>query len=293
MDEIQIPLLKGNLKNVPMEENLRGEGDMEVDRDEEDESEGPRRVQGYGIEVDYSELGDEEIEDSSPEAATHFDEELTKVTAEIERMAPNLKAVERLDDVEARLVETEKEAEKARKDSKNARDQFNDMKQKRYELFMKAYNHVSERIDAVYKDLTCGKAAPMGGVAYLSLEDSEEPYAAGIKYHAMPPMKRFRDMEQLSGGEKTIAALALLFAIHSFHPSPFFVLDEVDAALDNTNVAKIANYIRSHASDAFQFIVISLKGSLYERSNSLVGIYRDQDVNSSQTLTLDLTQYDE
>jgi len=266
---------------------------MEVDRDEEDESEGPRRVQGYGIEVDYSELGDEEIEDSSPEAATHFDEELTKVTAEIERMAPNLKAVERLDDVEARLVETEKEAEKARKDSKNARDQFNDMKQKRYELFMKAYNHVSERIDAVYKDLTCGKAAPMGGVAYLSLEDSEEPYAAGIKYHAMPPMKRFRDMEQLSGGEKTIAALALLFAIHSFHPSPFFVLDEVDAALDNTNVAKIANYIRSHASDAFQFIVISLKGSLYERSNSLVGIYRDQDVNSSQTLTLDLTQYDE
>ena len=102
-------------------------------------------------------------------------------------------------------------------------------------------------------------------------------------------MKRFRDMEQLSGGEKTIAALALLFAIHSYQPSPFFVLDEVDAALDNTNVAKIANYIRSHASESFQFIVISLKGSLYERSNSLVGIYRDQDVNSSRTLTLDVS----
>ena len=98
-------------------------------------------------------------------------------------------------------------------------------------------------------------------------------------------MKRFRDMEQLSGGEKTIAALALLFAIHSYQPAPFFVLDEVDAALDNTNVAKIATYIRAHASAAFQFIVISLKGSLYERSNSLVGIYRDQDVNSSRTLT--------
>ena len=84
---------------------------------------------------------------------------------------------------------------------------------------------------------------------------------AGIKYHAMPPMKRFRDMDQLSGGEKTMAALALLFAIHrwaapassglparakfflpaSYHPSPFFVLDEVDAALDNTNVGRIAN----------------------------------------------------
>jgi len=125
----------------------------------------------------------------------------------------------------------------------------------------------------------------------------------------MPPMKRFRDMEQLSGGEKTVAALALLFAIHrlvplsyfsclyfqysspplSYQPAPFFVLDEVDAALDNTNVAKVANYIRAHASDEFQFVVISLKGSLYEKGNSLVGIYRDQDVNSSRTLTLDVS----
>ena len=119
-------------------------------------------------------------------------------------------------------------------------------------------------------------------------------------------MKRFRDMEQLSGGEKTVAALALLFAIHrsvtprnhlqaafsvflySYQPAPFFVLDEVDAALDNTNVAKVANYIRAHASDSFQFVVISLKGSLYEKGNSLVGIYRDQEVNSSRTLTLDV-----
>lgn len=66
-------------------------------------------------------------------------------------------------------------------------------------------------------------------------------------------------------------------------------MDEVDAALDNTNVAKIANYIRAQASDSFQFIVISLKGSLYERGNSLVGIYRDQEVNSSSTLTLDVS----
>ncbi len=75
----------------------------------------------------------------------------------------------------------------------------------------------------------------------------------------------------------------------SYQPSPFFVLDEVDAALDNTNVAKVANYIRAHASDSFQFIIISLKGSLYERGNSLVGIYRDQDFNSSRTLTLDVS----
>ncbi|KAI9569904.1 hypothetical protein HD554DRAFT_2088472 [Boletus coccyginus] len=292
LEDIRLPLLAGHLKNVPMEENLRDEVAMDVDEDE-DGTQRPKQVQDYGIEVDFAALDDEERASNNPETLAEFDASISKLSADIERMAPNLKAIERLDDVEARLVETEREAEKARKDSKTARDQFNEIKRQRCELFNKAYNHISERIDEVYKDLTKGKSAPMGGVAYLSLEDSEEPYSAGIKYHAMPPMKRFRDMEQLSGGEKTVAALALLFAIHSYQPAPFFVLDEVDAALDNTNVAKIANYIRSQASDSFQFIVISLKGSLYERGRSLVGIYRDQDVNSSRTLTLDLTQYDE
>ncbi|KAI0297775.1 cohesin complex subunit psm1 [Multifurca ochricompacta] len=295
LEEIKLPLVSGNLKNVPMEENLRDEVAMDVDEeDEEGEStQHPKTVFDYGIEVDFAILSENERADSSGERLGELDASIAKLNAEIERMTPNMKAMDRLDDVETKLAETEKEAEKARKDSKNARDGFNDVKQRRTELFNKAYDHISERIDQVYKDLTKGKAAPMGGVAYLSLEDNEEPYAGGIKYHAMPPMKRFRDMEQLSGGEKTVAALALLFAIHSYQPSPFFVLDEVDAALDNTNVAKVANYIRAHASETFQFIVISLKGSLYERGHSLVGIYRDQDVNSSRTLTLDLTQYDD
>jgi structural maintenance of chromosome 1 len=82
---------------------------------------------------------------------------------------------------------------------------------------------------------------------------------------------------------------ACTICLRSYQPSPFFVLDEVDAALDNTNVAKVASYIRAHASESFQFVIISLKGSLYERGNSLVGIYRDQDFNSSRTLTLDVS----
>lgn len=106
-------------------------------------------------------------------------------------------------------------------------------------------------------------------------------------------MKRFCDMELLSGGEKTMAALALLFAIHSYHPSPFFVLDEVDAALDNANVSNIARYILQHAGPGFQFIVISLKNGLFENSHSLVGIYRNQEENSSKALTLDLQSYNE
>lgn len=79
----------------------------------------------------------------------------------------------------------------------------------------------------------------------------------------MPPGKNFTEMDQLSGGEKTMAALALLFAIHSFHPAPFFVLDEVDAALDPTNVSKLARYISAQATNGVQFLIISLKSALY------------------------------
>ena len=88
-----------------------------------------------------------------------------------------------------------------------------------------------------------------------------------------------------------MAALALLFAIHSYQPSPFFVLDEVDAALDVANVNRIATYIKNHAGPNFQFIVISLKNTLFEKSDALVGIYREQQANSSKTVTLDLREY--
>jgi structural maintenance of chromosome 1 len=80
-------------------------------------------------------------------------------------------------------------------------------------LFQAAFTHISEHIDAVYKELTKTVTFPLGGTAYLTLEESHEPYLKGLLYHAMPPMKRFRDMDQLSGGEKSMAALALLFAI--------------------------------------------------------------------------------
>lgn len=115
----------------------------------------------------------------------------------------------------------------------------------------------------------------------------------GVKYHAMPPMKRFREMELLSGGEKTVAALALLFAVHSYRPAPFFILDEVDAALDNTNVSKVARYIKKHSSDDFQFIIISLKNTFYEMAQSLVGVYKDNEELTSRVLTIDLTKFQE
>ncbi|KAK8160565.1 P-loop containing nucleoside triphosphate hydrolase protein [Phyllosticta citrichinensis] len=274
---------------------MKGVGDpdaMDVDGDENaTQTPGDVDIQDYGIHVDFEQLDEEFKEDSSSRCEEGLLETIHTISSELEKMAPNMRANERLEGVESRLKTTEKDFESARRSAKRARDDFDAVKDKRLELFNKAFSHISEQIGSVYKDLTRSTAFPLGGQAYLDQEDNDEPYLAGLKYHAMPPLKRFRDMEHLSGGEKTIAALALLFSIHSFQPSPFFVLDEVDAALDNVNVMRVAQYVKDHAGPGMQFIVISLKTGFFQESESLVGVMRDQVANSSRTLTLDLRKY--
>ncbi|CAA7403241.1 unnamed protein product [Spirodela intermedia] len=235
-----------------------------------------------------------------------FKNKMESLVAEIEKTAPNLKALDQYEALQEREREVVEEFEAVRREEKEIAERYNAVKQRRYELFMEAFDHISRNIDKIYKLLTKSQTHPLGGTAYLNLENEDDPFLHGIKYTAMPPTKRFREMEQLSGGEKTIAALALLFSIHSFKPSPFFILDEVDAALDNLNVAKVAAFIRSKScgnmqgsqessdgADGFQSIVISLKDSFYDKAEALVGVYRDSERSCSRTLTFDLTKYRE
>nr|XP_019042266.1 cohesin complex subunit psm1 [Kwoniella bestiolae CBS 10118]OCF21196.1 cohesin complex subunit psm1 [Kwoniella bestiolae CBS 10118] len=285
LEEIDLPLIRGSLAKVPLELPTRDEDGMDID-----ESQGPAETEDYGIEPDFDNLEDDDKDNDSEEVGREFETQITKLTADLERVVPNMKAIDRLKDVEAGLEEAEDEAEETRRESKRAKDEFQSLKKRRCDMFNKAFTHMSENIDKIYKDLT-KTTTQVGGTAWFTLEDAEEPYLSGVNYNTMPPGKRFAEMEQLSGGEKTMAALALLFAIHSYHPAPFFVLDEVDAALDATNVSKLARYVRNQADKEVQFLIISLKSTLYERADGLVGVYREQEENSSRTLTLDLRKY--
>ncbi|OJD27038.1 hypothetical protein ACJ73_01565 [Blastomyces percursus] len=294
LEDINIPLEKGSapLSTLPIDDLVQNDEDaMDVDEDTNVGSIQASAIHDYGIEVEFESLGDSLKEDSDDKIEEELQDRVKSLNRELDKMAPNMRAMERLEGVENKLRSTEKDFEDARKRARKAKEDFEAVMRKRSELFNKAFTHISEQIEPIYRDLTKTASYPMGGKAYLDIEDSEEPYLDGIKYHAMPPLKRFRDMEHLSGGEKTMAALALLFAVHSYQPSPFFVLDEVDAALDNTNVARVANYVRDHAAPGMQFIVISLKTGLFQNSEALVGIYRDQAANSSKCLTLDLRKY--
>ncbi|KAL3313845.1 Structural maintenance of chromosomes protein 1B [Cichlidogyrus casuarinus] len=203
--------------------------------------------------------------------------------------APNLRAGDKLGSVEERLRSTEAEFEETRKKAKRAKAHFEKIRRARFAAFQVCFDSISDNIDPIYKSL----ARNTGAQASLLPTNQEEPYLEEIQFQCVAPGKRFQQMDSLSGGEKTIAALALLFAMHRFNPSPFFVLDEIDAALDNTNIGKVASFIREYAMTRAQIIVISLKEEFYSRADTLVGIFPTTENNClvSNVLSLDLSQY--
>ncbi|KAF2484153.1 condensin complex component SMC1 [Neohortaea acidophila] len=293
VENINVPLEadSGSIDKLPVEDAILEEGGDAMDVDGEEGTIRTPQFNSYGINIDFSDFDDDLKEDSSSDCEGQLLETIANLTSDLEKMAPNMRSAERLEATSERLKATEREFNDSRKAAKLATTAFENVKEKRSEIFKRAFDHISEHIAEVYRELTKTKSFPTGGAASLSVEEEDEPYNAGIRYHAMPPLKRFRDMEHLSGGEKTMAALALLFAVHTYAPSPFFVLDEVDAALDNANTAQLAQYVREHAGPGMQFVVISLKTGLFQESETLVGVMRDQGVNSSRVLTLDLRKY--
>ncbi|OAF71099.1 Structural maintenance of chromosomes protein 1 [Intoshia linei] len=204
--------------------------------------------------------------------------------------APNLKVDSKLMELKEKLTECETNYTHVNDVFIGNKKEFEEIKNKRLVRFNDCFKHVSNNIDSIYKELSKSS----GAQAFLSAEDVIEPYNAGISYNCIAPGKRYALMDNLSGGEKTIAALALLFAIQSYKPAPFFVLDEIDAALDNTNIGRVTSYIQSKSKSEFQTIVISLKEEFFCTADALFGIYPkiDHDCIRSKVLSLDLTKYD-
>lgn len=123
----------------------------------------------------------------------------------------------------------------------------------------------------------------LGGDAELELVDSLDPFSEGIVFSVRPPKKSWKNISNLSGGEKTLSSLALVFALHHYKPTPLYVMDEIDAALDFKNVSIVANYIKERTKNA-QFIIISLRNNMFELADRLVGIYKTSNITSSITI---------
>jgi len=241
---------------------------------------------GELIRIDFSDLSDDDKADASSAAAS-AEGQLEEILAQLRAISPNLKALQQYEELEGRIKHSDEIFAKSRTTSAEAKKALDEVASRRKELFLGAFKNAAKVIDGIYKELTRSTTFPMGGTAHLVLESSEEPYLHGVKFNTMPPAKRFREIEQLSGGERTVAALALLFALWSVKPAPLFVMDEIDAALDNVNVVRVADFIRKQAGSV-QFITISLKDTFYDKSDGLVGVYRNVAAKSSASVTFDL-----
>ena len=130
-----------------------------------------------------------------------------------------------------------------------------------------------------------------GGKASLALDDPEQPLTCGIEIHVQPPGKQLKTITLLSGGEKAFVAIALYFAILKVRPTPFCMLDEIDAALDDRNVERFANYLRTFANHT-QFIVITHRRGTMEAADVLYGVTM-QEQGVSKMLHLDLNQMEQ
>ncbi|KAK9197426.1 hypothetical protein WN943_005562 [Citrus x changshan-huyou] len=148
---------------------------------------------------------------------------------------------------------------------------------KQLDEFMAGFNAISLKLKEMYQMIT------LGGDAELELVDSLDPFSEGVVFSVRPPKKSWKNIANLSGGEKTLSSLALVFALHHYKPTPLYVMDEIDAALDFKNVSIVGHYVKDRTKDA-QFIIISLRNNMFELADRLVGIYKTDNCTKSITI---------
>ena len=152
-------------------------------------------------------------------------------------------------------------------------------------IFVAEFQKINEHFGVVFEEMFGG------GKGQLILEDPEEPLTCGIEIRVQPPGKQVKTITLLSGGEKAFVATALYFAILKVRPTPFCLLDEIDAALDDRNVERFASYLRNLSAKT-QFIVITHRRGTMEASDVLYGVTM-QEQGVSKLLRLDLNQMEQ
>lgn len=185
--------------------------------------------------------------------------------------AINHNAVEEYDELSVhyeKMVSDRDDMEKAISDLTTALD---DIRAEMLKIFDEGFNTINENFKHTFKELFGGGKAEL----QLDCTDCDDPLNAGVEIIACPPGKKLSKISLLSGGERALTAIAILFAIIGMRPMPFCVLDEIEAALDEANVARYAKYLKKFASDT-QFIVITHRKPTMESADILFGVTMEE-----------------
>ncbi|KFU97185.1 Structural maintenance of chromosomes protein 4, partial [Pterocles gutturalis] len=187
---------------------------------------------------------------------------------------PNLGAIAEYKKKEELYLKRVAELDDITNERDKFRQAFEDLRKQRLNEFMAGFNVITNKLKENYQMLT------LGGDAELELVDSLDPFSEGIMFSVRPPKKSWKKIFNLSGGEKTLSSLALVFALHHYKPTPLYFMDEIDAALDFKNVSIVAFYIYEQTKNA-QFIIISLRNNMFEIADRLIGIYKTHNTTKS------------
>jgi chromosome segregation protein len=210
------------------------------------------------------------VTEASAKRTVSAEEAISALRAKIERLGPvNMMAIEQFDELEARhtFLSTERKdlvdsiaqtSEAIKRIDETTRQRFSD-----------AFTAINLNFQETFSTLFGG------GRAGLTLLDETDPLESGIEIIAQPPGKRLQSVQLLSGGEKALTAIALMFAMFKYKPSPFCLLDEIDAPLDDANIGRFVEMLRSMQQHT-QFIVITHNRKTMEIADRLYGVTMEE-----------------
>ncbi|XP_073144785.1 structural maintenance of chromosomes protein 4 [Henckelia pumila] len=199
------------------------------------------------------------------------------IEAQLKDMNPNLDSISEYQKKVSSYNQRIEELNIVTQQRDDIKKQYDDWRKRRLDEFMAGFNTISLKLKEMYQMIT------LGGDAELELVDSLDPFSEGVVFSVRPPKKSWKNIANLSGGEKTLSSLALVFALHHYKPTPLYVMDEIDAALDFKNVSIVGHYVKDRTKDA-QFIIISLRNNMFELADRLVGIYKTDNCTKSITI---------
>lgn len=221
------------------------------------------------LEAAHNELIEAGLDPNKIEAVTISIEEITnkihRLQKRMDDMEPvNMRALTDYDEVLARQNELREKIDTLSKEKVEIRNRMNGYENLKKETFLKTYESVNENFKTIFAELS-------DGVGTLVLENESDPFAGGLTFEATQRDKKKQRLAGMSGGEKTLTALAFVFAVQKYLPAPFYAFDEVDMHLDSPNVEKLAKMLNNQAKQT-QFVVISLRKPMIDSADRMIGV---------------------
>jgi chromosome segregation protein len=223
------------------------------------------RVDRLEWEIDELEA---EVGEYDPDEVPDHDEvtaRIEELETEMEALEPvNMLAIDEYEEVEAELDDLEERRDVLVEERDGIRERIDRYESQKKETFMRTYESIDEQFQEVFERLSDGSGE-------LHLENPEDPFEGGLTMKARPADKPVQRLDAMSGGEKSLTALSFIFAVQRHDPAPFYALDEVDAFLDAANAERVGEMVDDLAGDA-QFVVVSHRSALLERSDRAIGV---------------------